>query len=360
MKVTIAGCGNSGCAHAFKFKQQGHEVCLLKTSNSIHQKNFIKLQNEKKLTCIDNTDNKKRTEIHLDEVTRNVEKAITNADVVFVTVQTLYHESVAKKIGPFLKDDQLIIIIPGYMGSFIFKKYSKRKKVIFAEGESTPYDARIIEPGVINILFRNVRNALAFYPSSKTKDYLPIADKLIGCYKYYRKNIIESALHNPNLIVHTVGTITSAGRIEYSKGEFWMYREAFTPSILNLLYKLDSEKMNILAAFGFEKLNYFDACKFRNETDLSVDGLEVFKMYAREGGPKGPATVNTRFIYEDVPMGLCLMNSLGKKCGVLTPVCDALITIGSSILDRDFRKTGRTLQTLGLEEMSKEQLIKTL
>ncbi len=150
----------------------------------------------------------------------------------------------------------------------------------------------------------------------------------------------------------------SAGRIEYSEGEFWMYREAFTPSIWNLVAQLDEEKMDILYKAGCEKISYLEACRFRTEENLTTDTLQVFQKYAQEGSPKGPGTVNHRYVFEDVPMGLCLMNSLGRKFGVVTPICDSLINIASILLRKDFRKEGRTLEKLGLEDMSPEGLLK--
>jgi len=356
MKVTIVGSGNAGCAHAFKFKQRGHSVCLLKTSKNVHEDNFSCLHKTKTLTGIDNTNQDKKMKVKLDKLTRNVPDAIAGADIVVVMVQTLYHEVVARKIAPYFKDGQMVIIIPGYMGSLYFKQYCT-SNVIFAEGGSTPFDARLIEPGVIKILFRNVRNALAFLPALRAKGYLALADELTGRYKYLRMNILESALHNPNLIVHAIGAIMSTARIEYSRGEFWMYSEAFTPSILNVLYQLDKEKMDILETFGLERIPYFDACKFRNEEDLSLDSLKVFQNYALQGGPKGPDTVNSRYIYEDVPMGLCLMHSIGEKISVPTPICDGLITLAGALLQEDFWSKGRTLDTLGLGWMNKEEII---
>ncbi len=359
MRVTIVGSGNAGCAHAFKLAQHGHAVCLLKTSRSVHEENFSHLEKTRMLTGIDSTLQGKTTMVVLDKVTRDVSDAIDGADIVLVMVQTLYHEAVARKISPYLRDGQMVLVVPGYMGSLYFRRYCM-SEVILAEGESTPFDARLVEPGVVNILFRNVRNALAFLPASDAHGYLALANGLTNCYKFARRNIVESALHNPNLIVHTIGAIMSAARIEYSQGEFWMYREAFTPSILNVLYQLDEEKMDILESFGLERIPYLDACKFRNEEDRTVDSLKVFQEYALQGGPKGPATVNSRFINEDVPMGLCLMHSLGEKVGVLTPVCDALVTLAGALLQRDFWRQGRTLDKLGLGRMNTEDMLDCL
>jgi opine dehydrogenase len=245
------------------------------------------------------------------------------------------------------------------MGSLLFRRKCLSRDVIFGEGESTVVDARIEEDGVVRLLFANVRNALAFLPSRKTNVGLAVASELFPTYCDTRKHIIESALHNPNLVVHTIGTIMSASRIEYSKGEFWMYKEAFTPSVWNLVCRLDKEKNDILQLFGCERLDYLDACKYRNEIDLSKNSLDVFRGYANSG-PKGPLNLESRYICEDVPMGLCLMSSLGRAVGVATPTCDALVTIAGALLNRDFRKAGRTLENLGVGNVGRNDLLEYL
>jgi opine dehydrogenase len=149
----------------------------------------------------------------------------------------------------------------------------------------------------------------------------------------------------------------SAARIEKMNGDFWMYRESFSPAVWNLVEQLDEEKNSVLKAFGCERLDYLDACKFRNENDLSVDALKVFQAYAANGGPKGPQTLKTRFMYEDIPNGLCLLSSLANHIGIETPVCNALITIGCSLMKTDYWKVARTPERLGLSEMSKKQII---
>lgn len=346
MEIAIIGCGNSGCAHAAKLTQAGHSVRLLKTSHSLHETNFERVVESGGIQLHD-LDGTKQF-IRLPCVTRDPERAVLGAQVVLVLTQTMYHAQVASMIAPFVKQAEMVLVVPGYMGSVYFQKAIGTNAKIYAEGESTAYDARILEDGTVRILFKNVRNALAFQRSDQREPGLAVAGRLVDTYRHFRTSIVESALHNPNLIVHTIGTIMSASRIEYSQGEFWMYREAFTPSIWNVVNRLDAEKMAILSRLGCEPIRYLDACKFRNEVDMNVDALAVFQGYAKSGGPKGPASVNSRYVYEDVPMGLCLMSSIGAHLGIKTPVCDALISLGGALLGTDFRQTGRTLETLGV------------
>ncbi|MEN6406737.1 MAG: NAD/NADP octopine/nopaline dehydrogenase family protein [Thermoguttaceae bacterium] len=347
MIVAIVGAGNSGYAHACKLVEKGHRVRLLKTSHSMHETSFDTVVKTGGIHYVDDTAQGKRGFAELDLATRDEKEALAGADVAFILTQSLQHEALADRIGPLLANCQMVFVVPGYMGSLYFQRRCGSSKVLFAEGESTAIDARITEDGVVRILFKNVRNALAMLPATRSQEGIDIAAQLFDTYRYTRKHIIESSLHNPNLIVHTLGTIMSASRIEYSKGEFWMYKEAFSPSVWNVVTSLDKEKNAILERVGCSRLDYVDACKFRNEDDLTQDGLEVFRSYANSS-PKGPASLDTRYVNEDVPMGLCLMSSLGEKCGIATPVTDSLVNIAGSLLKKDFWREGRTLERLGL------------
>ncbi|MCQ2104262.1 MAG: NAD/NADP octopine/nopaline dehydrogenase family protein [Fibrobacter sp.] len=339
MKIAIIGAGNSGCAQSIKLMQNGHQVNLIKTSHSLHDDNFDYLVKTGKISCLDTTDNNREFSLEPSLITRDLEKGLEGTEVVMILTQSLQHRDLASKIGPLLKDGQIVFLIPGNMGSTQFAKYTKGKHIIYVEGESTPYDARIIAPGKVEILFKNVRNAVSFLHKEDEK-YLPVVTSLFGTHKFLRTNIIESTLHNPNMVVHTIGAIMSASRIEYAKGEFWMYRESFSPSIWNMIEKLDEEKKQVIRAYGGENaINYLDACKWRNEEDLSIDSLQVFRNYAATGGPKGPDSLNTRYIYEDVPMELCMLEKLAAYKGIATPIASALITIASALKSTDYRKT---------------------
>lgn len=347
-KVTVIGCGNAGLIHAAKLIEKGYEVGLLKTSTSSNTSFYDTIVEEHGYQVKDTTSNRvffARPSL----ITRDAKTAIDFADLIIVMTTTLQHESVAKLIAPYVRDGQIIALCPGYMGSFLFKKYIN-KDVTYCEWETTAYNGRIMDESYVKITFYNPRNAISVMPTNRSQEVLGIFSNMFDNTKYLRKNILESAIHNPNMMVHTIGMLFSASRIEYSKGEFWMYREAFTDSIVNVINNFDKQKNEVLKAYGCEPLNYFDAAKWRNEESLTIDAMESFRRFA-DSSNKGPMYLNHRYLLEDVPMGLCLFSSLGRIAGIDTSIADSIATLASALLNKDLKSCGRTIgYMLGKEE----------
>ncbi len=332
---------------------------LLKTSHAVNDHYFEKISKAGEYDVVDETDGGKRFVAKPCFITRDTAKAVDFADIIMVMTTTLQHEQIAQLIAPYVKDGQIIVLCPGYMGSLIFKKYIN-KNVVYSEWETTAYNGRIMNDSFVRITFYNPRNAVSVRPVNKAKEVLASLSQLFENTQYLRKHILESALHNPNMIVHPIGLLFSAARIEHSGGEFYMYKEAFTPSVVNVIQAFDERKNEILKAFGCEPLNYFDAAKWRNEVDLSKDAMEVFHSFG-ESSNKGPSRIDHRYINEDVPMGLGLYISIGKVLGVDTSIQEAIMTLASALLRKDLKSQARTIQyLLGKEEVTKEDIDKAI
>lgn len=349
MKITIIGCGNSGLIHAAKIYEKGdNEVCLLKTSQT-GSAFFDRIVSEGGYRVHDLTNRGKDFFVRPALVTRDPQQAMDFADIVLVMTTTLQHEMVARLVGPYAHDGQVIALCPGYMGSLIFKKYVTAD-VVYSEWETTAYNGRIVEDDYVKVTFYNPRNAISVLPVSKSEFVLGQFSQLFDNTHYLRKNILESAIHNPNMIVHTVGMTFSAARIEYSRGEFWMYREAFTDSVVNVINAFDKQKNEVLKAYGCEPLGYFEAAKWRNEYDLNIDAMTSFRSFA-DSSNKGPKVIRHRYLLEDVPMGLGLYVSLGHVAGVDTTIAESIITLSSALLGEDFSAQARTIQSLLQKEV---------
>ncbi len=350
MKITIIGAGNAGTTVAADLTRKGHTVTLVKTSNKLHNENWEALVKNQEVIVHELEES---YTVKLACVTQDIPFAMRGAEVIILYIQTNYHQDVIKKIAPYIEDGQTFIIEPGYLSTCYFLQETK-KDITVIEAESSPIDCRLIAPREVKVLFKNVLNPFGVYPKAKEGRAREVLSQLQYPYTL-TKNVVEAALHNPNLIVHTVGAIFSIPRIEYTKGDYWMYREVFTPHVWNVVEGLDKEKKDILEAFGCDRLAYVEACKLRNSTDKEEDALQVFFDYAQNSSPQGPSIPDSRYITEDVPEGLCLLESLGDVVGVETPTTSALIDIASVALKRDFRGTGRNVKALG-EEILREIL----
>jgi opine dehydrogenase len=345
MRITVAGMGNAGTAISADLTRMGHEVTLLKTSDAIHQEHHKILLNT---STVELHEANSVSTIKLYKVTTDFFEALSTADLVFVFLQTSHHESFIRKVIPYLKDGQVVVLEPGYLSTAFLVPHLSKIDLTIIEATSTPVDCRITKPGSVRILYRNVRNPIAVYPKVKEQFAMKLLSKID--YNFIlKRSVVEVAIHNPNLIVHTAGGILSIPRVEKTDGEYYMYREVFTPSVWKIVTALDNEKMNILEKLGFDRVPYVEACRERNSIDLNVDAEAVFFEYANTSTLKAPTSVQDRFITEDVPQGLVMLESFGLHYGIQTPICTALIEISSAALGINFRKSGRTLERLGLD-----------
>ena len=362
MKVAVLGAGNGGCAVAADMAYRGLDVTLIKTSNAMHDDNFnYLLKNNGKMILKDfgengsmNPQDLEVTEKigYISKVTRDL-ALISEMDVVIIYIQTSYHEDLIKKIAPYLVDGQVVLINPGYLSTAYMLKHCGNKDLTIVEAQSSFIDGRIMKPGEFKVGFRNVRNPLGVYPAAKMEYAKEKLDQL-GFPFHYMNSVVGAALHNPNMIVHTIGSLLAMPMIDAMGDDFCMYHRSFTEHVWNVLEKLDDEKMNVLEKMGFERLPYVEACKFRNSLDDSEDAKEVFFGYASmPTRAKGPVTVESRYVTEDVPQGLVMLESLGLSLEVPTPIATSLIEIANAALGRDFREVGRTPEKLGVKNIQK-------
>ena len=353
MKVAMLGAGNAGCAVAADLSLKGHTVTLIKTSRSVHEDNFAYLMENDGEMTLDEFGEVKTARIH--RITRDVAE-IAGAEVVIIYIQTNYHEQLIERISPYLQDGQILLINPGYLSTAYVLKHCPDRDLIVAEAESSFIDGRIMTPGHFRVGFRNVRNPVGIYPAARKAEAIEKLDQLDERFVYL-DSVVEAALHNPNLVVHTVGSVMSIPRIEKAKSEFCMYHEAYTrenPATWRILEALDAEKMDVLEKLGFDRLSYVEACKYRNSLDESIDAKEVFLNYAEmDTRAKGPVVVDSRYISEDVPQGLVMLEALGKALDVPTPITSGLIAIAGAALGRDLRAEGRTPEGLGIDNIEK-------
>jgi opine dehydrogenase len=188
---------------------------------------------------------------------------------------------------------------------------------------------------------------LAAFPATDTPSVLRA---LSGTYADVVKpalSLLEPALYNPNIIVHPVGALLNMGRIEHSKGEFWMYKEGLTPSVKKVIYGMDRERSALFKTFGYQPYTYDQI--FWDCFNMTVEEFAITSS-------QGPFSMQDRYVTEDIPMGACLTVSLARKARISVPTYEAMIHLASVVNEIDFYAKGRTLENLNLAEFDLEGL----
>jgi len=195
-------------------------------------------------------------------VTMELSRAVQGADLIMVTTQALAHERVARELVPFLSDGQTVVLWPGSGETLVFRKIwdemGMNRHVFLAEAVTFPYCCRRLKgPGTVNIhRIDGPRMLLAALPATDTQAVLAALSGTYAGVVQAAVSVLEPALYNVNIIVHPVGALLNMGRIEHSKGEFWMYKEGLTPSVKKVIYQMDAERMAVFKAFGYRPYTY--------------------------------------------------------------------------------------------------------
>ena len=344
--IAVVGAGNAGHAMAADLALKGFSVRLYELPRFAE---FIRPTQERGGIELTGVVGEGFAEPEL--ITTDIAQAIKGASHIFVVTQALAHEEVAELCAPYVEESQTIVLFPGSGGALqvakTFEDNGVTKKVFFAETVTLPYACRMQGAAWINVHSGPAaREIIAALPG---KDTGAVIEATKSAYPMLSpaKHVLEIALYNPNILLHPIGVIFNLGRIEYSKGEFWMYKEAFTPSVMKLLKALEKERVAMLRVLNVEPMEFEAYYEYRYQKPWS-DFAAV--------ASKGPASANTRYISEDIPIGMVLWASLGDMLGVPTPTARSLFHISSVIHDTDYWQGGRTTEKLGLADMTVEEL----
>lgn len=280
--------------------------------------------------------------------------AIEGADIIMVTVPAIGHYQIAKEMAPYLQDGQIIVLNPGRTGGALevyetIRKYNCNKEIIVAEAQTFIYACRATSSNSAHIFQVKNEVTLAAIPSYKT-NY--VIEKLGLAYPQFveAKDVLETSINNFGAIFHPAPTLLNSGHIERG-AVFEYYTEGITPSIGSFLEKMDKERMEIGRALN---VNTISAKDWLFES-YGAEGNNLYETVQNNPAYKGlqaPKGLSIRYIYEDVPYSLIPMSSIAKELGIETPAIDSIINIAELITGEDFHSEGRTIERLGLKNLS--------
>lgn len=350
----VLGAGNGGQAISAYLKLKGKHVALYDRFPQVLEP--IRKRGGIQLEGVDATGF-----AQLDLVCEDVAQVVRGAQVIFVVLPAFAHAYVAQQLAGCLEDGQTVVVCPGATGGAlefraIWNKAGCTAKVRLCETNSLFYAARAHD-GVATISGVKDELSLAALPAGDTQ---AILDDLADVYPQLipAANVLETSLNNMNTVVHPLPVLLNAGRIE-SGEKFRHYFDGITPAVGDVVEQMDQERVAVGRAYGLDILSLRDAyvhyyhCQAERMSDLC-------HMAQAHASIMAPAVLDSRLVVEDVPMGLVPIAELGRAAGVPTPIMDAVITLCGALVKRDFRKEGRTLESLGIAGLARDSLLAKL
>lgn len=352
--VAVLGGGHGGHCMAAELALKGHAVRLLELPEFAGRMQTVFDSRKIQLSGIG-----LQGWANLEMVTTQAAEALPGVDFVHFVVPAFAQEAFFDAAVPHLRDGQTAVMWAGDFGSLRLahkvRTLRPRLKLNIVEAHTLPYGTRLVEPGHVALLLTAPVVLASALPAAQNPEVIPPLQACFPCVQP-GGNAIAVALSNPNPIVHPPGSLLNVGRIQYTQGEFWMYREGITEAVARVIRDIYEELARVAKAYGSELLSFREG-DFR--TTASIMGASFVAPFDTTGiiaGVKGPTSIHHRYITEDLPYGLVPASQLARTAGLSTPLVDSIVHLGSSVCGTDFWKHGRTLATLGLAGLSLEEI----
>ncbi len=357
-KVAILGAGNGGCASAVDFTLRGFDVALYnRTLGRIEE--IIKQNNCLKYEGVWGEGGCK-----LPIVSTNIEEILEDADLIMLNVPGPGHEAYAKVIAPYLKEDSILLMNPGHSGGALhmaktLKELGINFTVKIAETNTLSYISRMKDSNTIHVSSTDKPVMVGVFPNAYKTEVMEHINKFYPKMKS-AANVLESTLSNLNAMFHPQGMVLNAGWIEFTKGDFKFYYEGITPAIGRVIDEMDKERIEVGRAFGLELKSFCDTLyEAGSTTKEAAESNSAYKACQESEANKfiqSPATLDHRYMHEDICSGILVFSCLGKVANIPTPITDAHITLASSLMNIDYWTEGVNLERMGIEGMDIDEL----
>lgn len=350
--VTILGGGNTAFSTAASLTLRGFEVTLFEIEgfeaslDPVRQSGIIHLlgecgQGPARIRCL----------------TTDIEEALAASELVLLIVPAYAHKAFAEVCASHLDSRHTVVLMPGTLGALEWSQILRRRgaaRVTLAEVDTAPYVCRKTAPDTATIWGAVSGLGLGVLPASETARVQQALEPLFPGMQTC-PDVMACGLAAMNPVVHPAGVLLNAGRVEYSKGDFYFYEEGVTPSVVKVIQQVDEERRAVARALGYDLCPVeaaFHQAGFGPRGDLwaAINGSWMLTRL------KAPGTLESRWLTEDIPYGLAAWASVGSQYGVPTPTLRSLVDIGSIVMGFDGWKEGRGVDRLGISGMSKEGL----
>ncbi len=351
MDIAVLGGGNGSTAAAVDLTEQGHRVRFWRRNSAAQD---VLRARENTLTL---KDYEGERPVRISTVTDDIGEAVSGTQLIVCPTPATAQKDIAKLLAPHLSDGQVVFLPPGSFGSWIMadivRKAGNTSDVSWAEAGTLPYLTRMHGEDIIAITTRATRLPTGVFPVKNADHAHDILSQAYPSVEW-AGDALSGALMNAGPIIHPPLIMMNAGPIEHF--DHWdIHNEGTQPAIRRVTTRLDHERIAVREALGYGA-PHFPLADHYNTSDWMYGNAAHDKLTDSGDWREHLVLTEHRYMREDVETGLAFLVSVADWAGVPAPTATGLLAIGSGICDGDFRADGRTLENLGLAEMSQGEL----
>ncbi|SFS97457.1 NAD/NADP-dependent octopine/nopaline dehydrogenase family protein [Saccharopolyspora flava] len=351
-EVGVIGAGGEGLAVAACLSERGRRVRLCTREparvRGIRDSGTIRTSGEL------------RGSFPVEQVTDDPGELAARCRVVVVAAITTAYPAIAESLGPHLTADHVVVLFSGKLcGSREFAAALSRSgaagidvvetDALFAARPDGDDGVRVLgtkrwnlisgaTPGAVDRCAPMIRE---WFPQ------LEIAD-----------NLVHRGLTDFGAVAHAPIALANLGTIDRGE-ELLFYLDGLSDRTVALLTEVEREFRAVAEAYGAaltpmpEVLDRYYGC---TTTGL----LEAMRSAEPYRTILAPASLDHRFLHEDIASTLVPLEALAERAEVATPMVGSIITVMSTLSGKSFRRSGRTLERLGWADLTADEIRREL
>ena len=352
MEIAIIGGGHGCYAAAADLSDKGHSVRLWRQN----AKAFSRVLSSGSITL---TDWRGTRPIIINKPTISIAEAVDGAELIVIPLPCTTHDHLSNLLAPHLQDGQVVYIPPATFGTYIFARAlfnSKNPaKVLFGETGTLPYLARKQSEDHVRISVYATRLPTGIFPAKDTDYALKV---VAGAYSSIEplQDALDGALMNAGPVIHPPLIVMNAGPLEHF--DAWdIHNEGTQPSIRRVTDALDNERIKLREALGYGEPHFPLSNHYNDEAEEWMYGNSSHEKLTDSGDWREEIDLMThRYMREDTALGLSFLVSLANWVGLDMPITRGFLAIASGITGQDLYSSGRSLENLGLEGITRDRL----
>jgi opine dehydrogenase len=328
--IAVIGAGNGALAVAGAAALAGHRVTLWDRYLDDHPE----LIASSSITLTGRIEGIGHIQRPIDDLAATIE----DAELIEVVVPGFALAWVTSTLLPLVRPGQKVLLHPGGSGgtlevAHLWRDAESERGVVLGVTDTLAYAARASGPTQVHIHAEKRYLMVSAIDPRATEGLLSVVAD-VHPQAHAAASTMEVALANLNPVIHPPIALLNAGRIDAGH-TFSLYGEGVGMSVGSLIDALDRERMTLAAGLDVAAISLHDwverayGVRAGSTTALFAE-LDV-QVY---GGLLAPTSMDSRYLTEDIPLGLAVIVELAAEAGIDVPVTESVVRLARVVLNR--------------------------